>query len=156
MVETEYDDKYDDILVPTDGSRGTERAVEHALNLADTYDATIHIMYVIDMSPSYHGVISSDYVEELEGEGKDAIEVIADQAEERGIPVERKIGRGIPAERILGYAEGNDIDLIAMGTHGRTGIGHLVLGSVTEKVVRRSDVPVLTARLGSKEDIKEE
>ncbi len=152
MAKTEYDD----ILVPTDGSGGTERAVEHALNLADTYDATIHIIYVIDMSPSYHGVISSDYVEELEEEGRDAIDAIAEQAEERNIPVEQEVARGIPSKRILRYADGNDIDLIAMGTHGRTGIGHLVLGSVTEKIVRRSDVPVLTARLDSKEALKEE
>ncbi|MDY6771355.1 MAG: universal stress protein [Candidatus Nanohaloarchaea archaeon] len=138
---------YDNILIPTDGSSGTEKAVEHALDLAETYDATIHVLYVIDMHPSYHGVLSENYIDELKDEGEKAIDDVVEKATGRGRKVTTKIARGIPHKVILRYAEENDIDLIAMGTHGRTGIRHLALGSVAEKVIRAADIPVLTARM---------
>ncbi|XVH30542.1 universal stress protein [Haloferacaceae archaeon DSL9] len=138
---------YEQILVPTDGSRGTERAVENALYLAELTDATIHALYVIDQR--YPSVSEWDVVvERLEAEGEAALEAIEMRARERGITVETHLRRGVPPEIILRFAEDREMDLIVMGTHGRTGFNRFVhAGSVTERVVRHAKCPVLTARL---------
>ena len=137
---------YDDILIPTDGSAGTAEAVRHGLELAENYDATIHALYVID--ETYPAVEWDTVTERLEDEATRSVEVIAEQADEVSVSVVKKVRRGVPHEEIIDYADDYGIDLIVMGTHGRTGIDRFVhAGSVTERVVRHSPVPVLTARL---------
>lgn len=138
---------YDRILVPTDGSTASVPAIEHAIELAKTHDATIHAIYVINTASfasiptegSWEGVS-----EMLEREGGEALREIADAGEEAGVPVECVQIDGAPSREIVRYAEKHDCDLIVMGTHGRGGIDRLLLGSVAEKVVRSSSVPVLT------------
>ena len=80
-------------------------------------------------------------------EGERAVAVVADRAAERGVPAETAVERGVPHEAILEYAAENDADAIVMATHGRTGVERFLLGSVTERVVRRSPVPVLVVRV---------
>jgi nucleotide-binding universal stress UspA family protein len=138
---------YDRILIPTDGSESAEAAVDHALDLATRYDATLHVLYVVDVAA--FGDLPHDtsvVVEGFEEVGAAAVERVADRAREMGIPVETSVRRGSPEEVLLAYVESEGIDLVAMGTHGRRGLGRLVLGSVTERVVRRSPVPVVTVR----------
>ncbi len=77
----------------------------------------------------------------LEQEGQEATGDVATQAEDRGIETTTAVQRGNPHDDILTYAEENDIDVIVMGTHGRTGVKRALLGSVTEDVVRHSEVP---------------
>ncbi|MFW5895880.1 MAG: universal stress protein [archaeon] len=141
---------YDRILVPTDGSDATARAVEEAVDLAAAHDATIHALYVLNTA-SFASIPTESSVEGvsdmLEREGTAALDEVEAVARERGVPVERVQLDGSPAREIIRYAEGGDCDLIVMGTHGRGGIDRLLLGSVAERVVRSSKVPVLTVHV---------
>ncbi|WP_435347633.1 universal stress protein [Haloarchaeobius sp. HRN-SO-5] len=143
---------YDRIMVPTDGSEGVERAVEHAIDLAVTHDATLYAVYVVD-SASYGGVPMETawegLHEMLETEGEAALRRVRDLGTESDIQVETALLEGTPAKEIVRYAESNDCDLVVMGTHGRGGIDRLLLGSVAERVVRSSEVPVLTVQVSS-------
>ena len=138
---------YDDVLVPTDGSPAADAAVEHAVRLADRFDSTIHALYVVDAT-AYSALESgTDLVSEaLEGEGEDAVARIAEAADDEGLPVIETVVSGTAYRSILEYADEEGIDMIVMGTHGRQGIDRYLLGSVTERVVRSADQPVLTVR----------
>jgi nucleotide-binding universal stress UspA family protein len=138
---------YDEILCPTDGSPGSDAAVEHACYIARLADARIHALFVVDETIA--GADGWDVVVEREEErGERALNAVAAAGAERGVPVERHLRRGRPHEEILDAASDYDADLIVMGTHGRTGVGRfLAAGSVAERVVRHSETPVLTARL---------
>lgn len=141
---------YETILVPTDGSDVATRAGEHAVELASKHDATVHVLYVADvrMSP-----ISSDMdeaaVRELvaESDEQPTADVVA-MAERAGVPVVETLQIGVPHECIEDYVVEEGVDLVVMGTHGRTGIERVALGSVAERVVRTSPTPVLTVPPG--------
>ncbi|EMA01785.1 Nucleotide-binding universal stress protein, UspA family [Haloarcula vallismortis] len=163
---------YEHILFPTDGSDGAAAALAHARNLAETHDATLHIMTVIDTSSPHigmttagpegatTGMVAEEHDESepgmvgeehnvessLQERAQAIVEAAADEVDT--VDTITTVERGPPHSAILDYANENDIDLIVMGTHGRTGIERYLLGSVAEKVVRTSNVPVLTARLG--------
>ncbi|GGM61507.1 nucleotide-binding universal stress UspA family protein [Halarchaeum rubridurum] len=139
---------YDEILVPTDGSPEAEAAVEHAVDIAATYGARIHALYVVDTSPYATLDATETVVEDLEDEGEDAVEYVTTAAADAGVEARSTITNGNVHEAITTYARANDIDLIVMGTHGRRGLGRVLVGSVTERVVRTADVPVLTVRSG--------
>ena len=138
---------YDDVLVPTDGSPAADAAVEHAVRLADRFDSTINALYVVDAT-AYSALESgTDLVSDaLEGEGEDAVARIAEAADDEGLPVIEAVVSGTAYRSILEYADEEGIDMIVMGTHGRQGIDRYLLGSVTERVVRSADQPVLTVR----------
>ncbi|NHN40323.1 universal stress protein [Halorubellus sp. JP-L1] len=142
---------YDHILVPTDGSPGVERAVEHAVDLAAAHDATLHALYVVNTA-SYSSMpmeTSWEHIRDMLGEeGERALERVQELADPAGVDVETVVVDGSPSREIVHYAEDGGIDLIVMGTHGRGGIDRLLLGSVAERVVRASKVPVLTVRVG--------
>lgn len=138
---------YRRILIPTDGRPGTERAVEHALDLAEQYGAALYVLYVVDTTALPLDARAQQIFEYVEEQGRRSEMEIVDRAEGLGIdPVVSDVGEGPPHEAILEYAEANDVDLIVMGTHGRQGLDRYLLGSVTERVVRSADVPVLTVR----------
>ena len=138
---------YDDVLVPTDGSPAADAAVDHAVTLADRFDSTIHALYVVDATAYSALEAGADLVSEtLEGEGEDAVARIAAAADDEGLPVVEAVVSGTAYRSILEYADGEGIDVIVMGTHGRQGIDRYLLGSVTERVVRSADQPVLTVR----------
>ncbi|MCO8268566.1 MULTISPECIES: universal stress protein [unclassified Haloferax] len=144
---------YSEILVPTDGSRAAERAIDHALDLAKTYDARIHALYVVDTSIYTSLDAGADVViDALEREGDAATRHVLAAAEEAGIDAQAEVVTGTAYRSIREYIDDHDIDLVVMGTHGRTGLSHYLLGSVTERVVRTSPVPVLTIRLDDEED----
>jgi nucleotide-binding universal stress UspA family protein len=134
---------YHDILVPTDGSDGVEPAIERALDLAEQYDATVHALYAVEAVPGMdHG--AEQLIGALQAEGERATTDVADRARERGLAVETAVRVDSPHRAILDYADENGVDLVVMGTHGRTGLDRVLLGSVAEKVVRLAPVPVLT------------
>ncbi|MFC6733127.1 MULTISPECIES: universal stress protein [unclassified Haladaptatus] len=145
---------YERILVPTDGSEGMDGVIEQAVELATVHDATIHAVYVINtasfanlpMETSWDGVS-----EMLSNEGNAALDEVETLVDGR-VPLERSLLEGAPSREIVRYAENENCDLIFMGTHGRGGIDRLLLGSVAEKVVRTSDVPVLTVRVSHDRD----
>jgi len=144
---------YDRILVPTDGSSGADRAVEHAIDLAKTYGAQLHVLYVVNEASLSAEVNSQQVIENFEEQGGEVTYEVAERAADAGVKdVREEVVHGVPHEAILEYAEDEGMDLIVMGTHGHTGLDRYLLGSVTEKVVRTSDVPVLTVRLHDDED----
>ena len=149
---------YDRILVPTDGSPGTRRAVDHAIRLAEAHGSTLHGLYVVNtasyasfsMETAWEGIGDM-----LRDEGEAAVAEISRLADAAGVPVETAVLEGSPSREIVRYAEDRDCDLVVMGTHGRGGIDRLLLGSVAERVVRASEVPVLTVRVGAAPEAEE-
>ena len=144
---------YDRIVVPTDGSEGMARVLEHAADLARVHDAGLDFVYVVNtaafanlpMETSWEGVRES-----LREEGEAALEG-AERAVS-GVPNERHVLEGSPAREIVAYAERSGADLVVMGTHGRGGINRILVGSVAERVVRTAPIPVLTVRVGKPEN----
>ena len=142
---------YDRILVPTDGSEEGELAVCHALDLAAVHGASVRAIYVVDtaryagmpMETTWEGVGDLLY-----DDGEAALETVCELAADRGVDVETSVVDGSPSREIITHAERTGCDLVVMGTHGRGGIDRLLLGSVAEKVVRGSSIPVLTVRIG--------
>lgn len=137
---------YRNILIPIDGSVGARRGAEHALDLAARYDATVHVLNVVDEHT--HGAtpaLSSGelVLEKIEEHARAAMDEVASAADRVGIPVVSDCVRGVPHQVISDYAKRNDVDLIVMGIHGgdRGGRGHV--GSTTDRVIRTSPVPVL-------------
>ncbi|MFY4813296.1 universal stress protein [Haloarcula sp. AONF1] len=138
---------FDDILLPTDGSSGAEAAIEPAGALASVTDATVHLVSVVDTRSLGVDVGSSVIVDELESVATDAVENTSDRLSEMGVEtVETAIAHGVPYRAIRDAIEEADADLVVIGTHGRTGIDRYLLGSVAEKLVRTSPVPVMTVR----------
>lgn len=132
---------YDHVLLATDGSPNAERAIDHALAIAERFDSTLHVFSVIQNS-EHRDQIRADTGREIE----DVVERIVARGEDRGITVVSEIGEGVPQEAILEYVDDNRVDLIAMGTHGQSGLGRILTGSVAEKVLRNSGVPVLAVK----------
>jgi nucleotide-binding universal stress UspA family protein len=144
---------YEDILIPTDGSEGARPAIEEAVDLAESFGARVHALFVADTSYPYAGAEATTVdwnliVEDLEEEGKHATGQIRKEGDARGVEVREEVRRSsVVHQAILEYADEEDVDLVVMGTHGRTGLSRFLLGSVTEKVVRTSPIPVLTVRM---------
>ena len=141
---------YDDILVPTDGSKGTERALEHAITIGRDHDATLHALYVIDRRR--YLAASKDTQDELIGaleeEGELALDDVTVRGEEAGLEVVAEQRQEIPHKEIIEYANSGEVDLVVMGTHGRTGKDRVTnLGSVTERVIGNVGVPVLVVSM---------
>jgi nucleotide-binding universal stress UspA family protein len=143
---------YDKILVPTDGSEESEVAVEHAESLAEKYDAEIHFLYVADVRTQNTGNIMPNLMSELEEAGEKATESLAEKMESQGIETVTEVRKGIPHRELNDYTDEEDIDLVVMSTHGRTGLDRVLLGSVTEKMVRTCQKPVMTVRNREKAD----
>jgi len=138
---------YEHILIPTDGSDAVDPAVERAIDLAETYGARLHALNVVNIASLSVEVNTPSVIESLEDGGEAAVEAVAERAADAGVDVTTGVVHGTPYRSILEYADENDIDMIVMGTHGRSGLDRYLLGSVTEKVVRTADVPVLTVRM---------
>jgi len=134
---------YDNILVPTDGSEKSEAAVEHALSLAEAYDAKVHALYVVETKATYILTVglSDEDMEEYEKYGEEMVTDVVERASERGLEGQGAIKRGKVSEEIVEYAKENDIDGIVMGRQGR-GAVEKYLGSTAEKVVRMTKIPV--------------
>jgi nucleotide-binding universal stress UspA family protein len=138
---------YDDILVPTDGSPASDAAIDHAIDLADRYGARLHALYVVDGSAYSTLEAGSEVViDALESEGEQATDRVADAAAAAGVETTTTVTSGTAYRAIREYADEQAVDMIVMGTHGRKGLDRYLLGSVTERVVRTADVPVLTVR----------
>lgn len=129
---------YDSILIPTDGSEVSIRAAEEAFELAEEFDAQVHILYSVAAAEVGSVENSGSEAAHLYEIGEKSIDKIKTLAEEYDIEV------GAPHSTILEYADEHDIGLIVMGTHGRTGAERVLLGSTTERVMRHTKRPVLT------------
>jgi nucleotide-binding universal stress UspA family protein len=137
------------ILIATDGSEYTKSAVDYGIDLAKNTEAKLYTVYIIDTaafaSIPMDAAWESMY-ELLKQEGDEATRYVAERAENEGLSIERQTIEGHPAEEIIKFAEKNSINLIVMGTLGKSGLDRFLLGSVAEKVVRNSKIPVLVVR----------
>jgi nucleotide-binding universal stress UspA family protein len=144
----------DRILVPTDGSEASFVALPHALDVAERFDAAVEGLYVVDertKSRFYNvGTALEDVAGGLEAAAETATDRVERAAEERGLTVSTTVVEGLPSRTICSHAAESDADLVVMSSHGRTGLAHHLLGSVAERVVRNSTVPVLTAPLAGR------
>ncbi len=136
---------YDEILVPTDGSDAAAEAVEHAVAIAEQSGGRVHAVHVVDDGAvASTGIpMPSEVLSELDSAGEAATERVATRVRDAGLDAVSAVRKGRPAETLVTYAAEHDADLIAMGKIGRTGLSRFLLGSTTEKVVRRADTPVL-------------
>lgn len=135
------------ILIPTDLSEPSLAATRYALEFARRFQARLHLLYVIHEPPYYAplgGYMPSR--DEWSAFADTALQNWISEDDIGHLEVVREKVVGHPATSILEYAQQHNIDLIVMGTHGRTALAHLVLGSVAENVVRQSRCPVLTIR----------
>ena len=142
---------YRNMVIATDGSENTQRAISYGIEIAKLSGATVHALYVVDTS-SFSSIPMDAGWEEmyeiLRKEGEKAVFEVKESGEAAGVEVREVLWEGHPSTEIINFAENNDIDLIVMGTIGKTGLDRFLLGSVAEKVVRNSKVPVLVVRGG--------
>lgn len=144
------------ILVPTDFSEPAKEALDCALDLAEKFEAKISLLHVFEMPAFIYATDIYMPTADLECRAGDALRDVAAEAKARWPKVEPLLAEGMPWERIVGVAKDSDVNLIVMGTHGRHGIARALLGSIAEKVVRMSEVPVLTVRPPEKPAAKSE
>jgi nucleotide-binding universal stress UspA family protein len=137
---------YESILVPVDGSEPSRSAVDRALSLAETVDATLSLLTVIKPAtlPTRETSLSFSRRAALDTQPTETLEYAESAAADAGVDYSTAVEVGTPYEEIRSRTDDEDVDLIAMGTHGRSGIDRLLLGSVAERTLRTSDVPVLT------------
>jgi len=138
---------YESVLIPYDGSEGAAEVLHHASELAHWTDATVQVLYVADTTRDSVTVVEGHTVDALVREGEDAVEEAAKTLDTLGVSYDTDVVQGNPAPTIAEYAERYDHDLVVMPTHGREGATRYLVGSVSEKVVRLSSVPVLTVRM---------
>lgn len=136
MIET--------LVIATDGSASVKRAVTVAMDLAERFGASVHVIYVIDADEieAAPESIREELREGLENRAPD----VFDELSQVSGSITTSVRTGRPAVEIVSYAEEVDADIVAIGTRGRHGEHRLLLGSVAEAVVRRSPIPVLTVR----------
>lgn len=139
--------KIDKILVPTDFSECAESALGLAKEMASKFGASIVLLHTYQ-SPIYGfpggAVPGLDIVHAMQRAGQEGLNRLMDREKSSGIPIETELIQGMAWEEILTAAQKHKVGLIVMGTHGRHGVPRALLGSVAEKVVRQSSVPVLT------------
>jgi universal stress protein A len=151
--------KLQKILCPTDFSESSLEALRYATHMALKENATLYLVHIVDsrvydyggpiyepMMPVMKPVIDQESKDQLRGK---LLEKVPKEIQGR---VETVISFGVPFVEIIKAARDYDIDLIVMGTHGRSGVSHMLIGSVAEKVVRKAPCPVLTVRTPVRQD----
>jgi nucleotide-binding universal stress UspA family protein len=134
---------YDTVLVATDGSDGANRAERHALALGERFGAALHAIYVVDTRRYGETALSTAelVIEELESEGMEILDRLADRAENRGRSVEIRCCHGAPDAEIRSYAEEVDADVVVLGYRGHS--HRLDVGSTADRVIDAIERPVL-------------
>jgi nucleotide-binding universal stress UspA family protein len=140
------------VLVPTDFSDASESALRYGKAMAEKFGASLHVVHVMEDLLA-HAWAAEVYVssmpqlrDEIEKESRQRLGTLLTDDERKAFRAETALLAGNPFLEIIRYAKSHTVDLIVMGTHGRGPIAHMLLGSVAEKVVRKSPCPVLTVR----------
>lgn len=134
------------ILVPLDGSRPARGALRWAARIARRAGATVEVVYLVDRIRFPSGVSPVGLGERDRAWGRRLTTAAVRLLRRAGVASRAIVRKGVPAEEIVARARETEVDLIAMGTHGRRGLGRFLVGSTAEEVLRRSPVPVLTVR----------
>ena len=140
------------ILCPVDFSDSSDHAMRYASALAENFGAELTLLHVVAPimaalpgETALPDTLQAD-IDELAEACRERLELIVGKLVTSGLTVKHKVLNGVPFIEIIRYARDAETDLIVMGTHGRTGLGHLLIGSVAERVVRKSPCPVLTIK----------
>lgn len=139
------------IVVPVDGSSHADAALEQALALASDNGATVHFLSVVDVAPVGIDDGNDLRLERLKQYAQQVVDEGVQRADEVGVDAVGTVQHGSAQQRIREYTDDEDADLVVMGTHGRSGLDRLLLGSVTERVLRTATTPVLTVRAADEE-----
>ncbi|MFQ6113797.1 MAG: universal stress protein [bacterium] len=140
------------ILVPVDFSENSRIALDWAMAFADKLDADVVLFHAFEMpdvmkEPAQkHMLLNKDMIGRAKEEVVKELQAFADKHDEDRITLAPEIGEGKPFGEIIKVAKNYNVDLIVMGTHGRTGLQSMLIGSVAEKVVRKAPCPVLTVK----------
>lgn len=140
------------ILVPTDFSEHSANALRYAAAFARRFSAELYLLHVFqDLAVSGPEAVAVGPpivapIEQFLDSARKSLDRLVEDAHLQQLTVHREVRPGTPFDEIVGMAKEKDIDLIVMGTHGRGWLAHVLLGSVTEKVVRKAPCPVLTVR----------
>jgi nucleotide-binding universal stress UspA family protein len=148
-------DMFKKILCPVDFSEFTDEIIDYAVDITKKFNAKLHMIHVIpnlNYFTPYESFLTPENLVAIERN----IEVEVNRAFDKivkkvDIPVKKVIKTGVTFVEIIDYVKSESIDLIVMGTHGRSGIEHILIGSVAEKIVRKSPCPVLTIRPRNKQ-----
>jgi len=139
------------ILVPTDFSTCSNRALDLGLEFARLLNARLTLLHVVPL-PVFAGAGAGMgegiviYTEQMEEEARQMLAGYTQRVNDAGVACETIVDHASPFQCILDHAEASQVDLIVMGTHGHTGLQHMLLGSVAEKVVRLAKCPVMVTR----------
>jgi nucleotide-binding universal stress UspA family protein len=149
---------YSRVLITTDGSENADVAIPHGIEIAQRFGSTVHVLNVVDLQaaggPFSAGGLEKKFVERLEARGEDAVDSVAHKIEDSApnltveTAVERTTSFEGAATGVREYVEENEIDLVAVGSHGRSNLRRQLLGSVASTVLRTVDVPVLVVKRG--------
>lgn len=139
---------FDDILVPTDGSKAARNAATQAIRFAQRNGATLHVLYAMDMGDADYVAVPSDIEQtrkRLEKKGQKFVGEIEERATAADVPCVTTVTANTPVEAIRKYVDDHDIDLVIMGKRGRSDPDKPLLGSITNRVVGSLEIPVFTA-----------
>lgn len=141
------------ICVPTDFSKPAEQAVRYGCTLAERFGAQLHLLHIVQDIDAFvteptgmAGWSATEILEDLKKGAAEGLKEVADRMPAGVHPILQAVTHGVPFHEINRYAKREEVDLIVLGTHGRTGLKHFLLGSVAERVVRSAPCPVLTVR----------
>jgi len=143
--------KLQKILVPTDFSDYSRLSLQYGLSFCKEYEAQMILLHVIE-DPFYpstgasFGFDMDDFFRKMEKEAQDRLSEMVPPELEKVTRIERVVTRGTPFLEIIRISREQEVDMIVLATHGRTGLAHVLMGSVTEKVVRKAPCPVLVVR----------
>jgi nucleotide-binding universal stress UspA family protein len=134
------------ILIAVDGSECSKNAANVGIKLAKELSASVTLICVMDMSnavssTAVNGFIDNEMIKAFQAESERIVKEIADKHAD--VNIKTQVVEGIPQNTINGLALNEKSDMIIMGTHGRTGLKHMLMGSVAEYVIRHAEVPVL-------------
>ena len=140
---------YDAILLPVAPGAEANDAVPHAASLAERYDATVHVVSAVDtLAETLRGPQAGAFAERIEAAARDRVETVTAELEAAGVEVAGDVRQGEPATVVEDAIGDLGVDIVVMPSHTRSGLRRVLLGSVTEKVVRLSPVPVVTVPMG--------
>ncbi|WP_280585475.1 universal stress protein [Halorubrum sp. Boch-26] len=144
---------YDDILLPVAPGGEANDAVPHAASLADRYSATVHVVSAVDtLAETLRGPQAGAFAKRIEAAAHERVEAVTAELEAAGVDVVGDIRQGEPIDVIENAIADTGADIVVMPSHTRSGIRRVLLGSVTEKIVRISPVPVVTVPMTDREE----
>jgi nucleotide-binding universal stress UspA family protein len=132
-------------LIPLDFSESSQQALEYAIKLAHQLQARLTLLHVVYLPPMVEVDLSTQLLE-IDTAARRSIETCCQRVQQAGLAGQTVVVQGVPWQEIVQHAKDLQADLIIMGTHGRTGLQHMLLGSIAEKVVRLAPCSVLVTR----------